>query len=177
MGSHQKFKFIYVLPNLSIKDQQRIDDGNATMLQTCSIIRACIRNDVPCILENPSTSMMWAAPPLQKLMKNRFCSQTLCDMCQFGARWRKRTKLVGWHIESFHRLSHLCAGKKSICSRTHKPHIILQGYQKGSNILWTALAQVYPCQFGSALADTLIESFLHIRACTANQVLSGSTRI
>eukprot|EP00973_Karenia_brevis_P038825 5358119-Karenia_brevis.AAC.1 len=103
--------------------------------------------------------MMWRAPEMLRLTCSKHAQFSVCDLCQYGTKWRKRTRLAGWHIESMHRLMKKCSGRGSQCSRTHKPHIILTGQCKHAKILWTSLAQVYPCKFGSALASTLIESF------------------
>jgi hypothetical protein len=45
-----------------------------------------------CCLENPLTSWMWSAPPLQLLSLKGHLSIT--DYCQFGTPWRKSTKVL-----------------------------------------------------------------------------------
>jgi hypothetical protein len=142
---------------LLIKNLSKVRDGNATLRQTCEVIRVCLAHGVPVMLENPISSMMWLAPPLAKLLQHQTCQCITLDQCQFGSRWRKRTRLATWGCGALPRLARLCQGRGGICSRTHKPHIVLSG-TSSSGVLWTSLAQAYPTRLCTAVAASFIEA-------------------
>ena len=135
---------IYGIPGLSSHDQHKIRVGNRTMTCTARLIRLCCRFKVPCFLENPSGSMMWLAPPILRLCHHSESRCCVCDFCQYGARWRKRTRIQTWNAPELPSLNHTCHGHKGICSRTHKHHIVLKGQDPVSKQLWTQIAQPYP---------------------------------
>ena len=143
------------MPHLNEDNTQKIKLGNKQMNLTASIIRTCIRLGTPCMLENPVSSMMWRAPPIAHLAFAKCCSSHVLDQCQFGARWRKRTKLLAWHAPTCLDLCKTCTGKHGICSYSHKPHIILQGTCQTSKTLWTKIAQEYPRRLCSRIAAEL----------------------
>ena len=128
------------------------------MFKTAHIIKTCNKFEVPCILENPSGSMLFQAHPIRKLLGLSSSQSTTIDQCQYGTRWRKRTRLAAWNCTDMSSLCKLCTGHKGICSLTHKPHILLQG-KSPQGPLWTSIAQEYPRKLCSALASVLIESF------------------
>lgn len=150
---------IYGLPNLRPSDQEKIRFGNATMRATCRIITACIQNRIACFLENPAGSMMWKAPPLVKLCSHHCSLSFVCDFCQYGARWRKRTRIQGWNVQTINDLNHTCSGRGGVCSRNGSYHIVLKGQDPTTRQLWTHLAQPYPVQFAKAAAKALIHSY------------------
>ena len=41
------------------------------------------------MLENPSASLLWSAPPLQTVLAEGH--RIVIDYCSYGTRWRKRT--------------------------------------------------------------------------------------
>lgn len=155
---------IYGIPGLSSHDQHKIRVGNRTMTCTARLIRLCCRFKVPCFLENPSGSMMWLAPPILRLCHHSESRCCVCDFCQYGARWRKRTRIQTWNAPELPSLNHTCHGHKGICSRTHKHHIVLKGQDPVSKQLWTQIAQPYPKQFAVEAAKALI----HSRECQNN---------
>ena len=67
------------------------------------------------------------------------------DMCAFGARWRKFTKVACWarHHPEAPAVAR-CTCRKGLCSFSDKPHIVLTGHDPVSGILWTRLAEPYP---------------------------------
>ena len=79
------------VPGLDAFNAAKLQIGNATYAFTCAVIRLCIQQQVPCVLENPLTSRMWSAPALSKLTKVAVCSQIRLDQCQFGAAWENRS--------------------------------------------------------------------------------------
>ena len=77
------------------------------------------------------------------------------DFCQYGCRWRKRTKLLCGNLDAqdVARLEKLCTGR-GLCSRTHLPHLQLTG-SNHQGIPWTRIAQPYPTGLCRDLAFTL----------------------
>eukprot|EP00974_Lingulodinium_polyedra_P062941 6076097-Lingulodinium_polyedra.AAC.1 len=67
------------------------------------------------------------------------------DQCQYGAKWRKRTKLAVKNIDirDTGRLHRLCGARRGICSRTGKAHWHLQGSLPGGGSACAAAAE-YP---------------------------------
>jgi hypothetical protein len=63
-------KHIMGLPDLKPRDCDKISLGSRTMLVTARIIRLCIACHVPCFFENPASSMIWLAGPIQHLCKH-----------------------------------------------------------------------------------------------------------
>ena len=164
---------IYGFKGLSSRDQTKIKDGNATIMATCEILRLAVRLKIPCFLENPAGSMLWLAPPLARLCRLSCSRPYICDFCQYGARWRKRTRIQGWFSQPDLKLSCTCTGKQGICSRTGVHHIILKGQDPKSKQLWTHLAQPYPHRFAFCGAEALVRSAesihdFHLRARFGN---------
>lgn len=164
---------IYGLPNLSDPDKVKISVGNASMRFSAKIIDTCYKCGVPVVFENPAPSMIFEAPPIRKLLK--FGVRIHVDMCQFGAKWRKRTALVGWHCEGLHNLSLLCTGKQGNCSYTkvNQPQIVLSGHSKEHKCLWTHVAQEYPLKFAHQAAHMLSSAFENIQTISKSRMLGG----
>ena len=146
---------IWGLPNMSDRDCEKILLGNRTACNSASIIKCCERLSVPCILENPVASRLWQCPPIKASLTSQAAASATCDQCQFGAPWRKRTRIAGWHC-NVHEFDKRCTGRQSICSRTGKHHVILSGPDPSSSKPFPAQAQMYTDQFGKIGADALI---------------------
>ena len=137
---------------LGDKEKQQIKDGNATLMFAIAVVKACLAAHVPCVCENPASSMAWLEPSMQRL-KVRCSSDTTVDLCQCGAAWRKRTRLVAWNcMLPPQSLQALCHGLKGICDRTGRPHLILRGKDPCTGADRTKIAQAYPVQFAKEVA-------------------------
>ena len=157
-GPIRSLKFPMGLPQLRPQDATKIQDGNKTMFAACELLELCEKYGVPALLENPATSMMFRAPRMLRLLQ-RSAFHTRCgDFCQYGAPWRKRTKIIGVNAGCLDRLGRTCSGSRAQCSRTGRPHIVLQGTSP-SGQPWTAVAEPYPPQFAAALAAVLGDAF------------------
>ena len=142
------------LPSLNENEKSQVDIGNCTYQFACKVVAAAIRSKVPCVCENPQRSMAWMAPPMSELMMVAIVLDT--DMCQYRARWKKRTKLCGWNMVSQHAgLDLKCSGRGE-CSLTGKQHIVLTGTVNG--VARTRLAQAYPPALARKLAEWLYRS-------------------
>eukprot|EP00959_Pyramimonas_sp_CCMP1952_P004599 96460-Pyramimonas_sp.AAC.1 len=106
------------------------------------------------MIENPQTSLMWSSPRFQKLLNLKSSTSVVCHMCQFGAPWRKATRVQAWGIGELWELSKKCGGPRGFCSRTLRPHLELSGRAPGGNH-WTAIAAACPAAFTRAAAAIL----------------------
>ena len=149
---------LYGLPNISEKDKVKIRCGNATMFSSARIIRKCIRCRVPCFLENPAGSMLWLAPPIDRVCKHSSHVSHITDFCQHGAKWRKRTRISTWFAQPDPFFSKTCRGRGGLCSMTGKYHIVLKGSDPVSKQLWTHIAQPYPTRLCRAAAKWMVDS-------------------
>lgn len=144
------------LPNISsIKDQEKVRVGNQCLRSTLRIIGWLDKMGVPWVLENPHSSKMWFVEELITLQNSPHTHVIVTDFCQFGTRWRKRTRLLCGNLQwdDAARCQRTCLGH-GICSRTNKPHFQLTGSNK-HNIPWTRVAQPYPSQLCHSLAFAL----------------------
>ena len=151
--------YVMGLPGINPSDELKVRLGNSTMRISARIIHACIKTTICCFLENPAGSLMWKAPPLLKVCSHKCSRVFVCDFCQYGARWRKRTRIQGWHSQLDSDLSRTCSGHQGQCSRSGKFHIVLHGQDPVSRQLWTHLAQPYPNAFAKAAALALANSY------------------
>ena len=143
---------------LSEADFERIRIGNLTMRSTARLIQQCIKMQTPTSLENPATSRLWLAPPLQRLQRSIYFKKNICDFCQHKMPWRKRTRVDTWHCMTEPAINKMCVGKGRLCSRTGREHIQLTGVDPHSKLLWTRVAEPYPPGFASGLARMLLQS-------------------
>ena len=143
------------LPNISIRDQEKVRLGNQCLRSSLRIIKWLDDMGVPWVLENPHSSKMWYVPELIKLQQADHTHVIVTDFCQFGTCWRKRTRLLCGNLQwdDVARCQRTCLGH-GICSRTNKQHFQLTGSNK-HGVPWTRVAQPYPHQLCHALAFTL----------------------
>ena len=141
------------LPNLENYWQERINIGNVAAKQSLKLCRLCIKYSVPFVLEHPVSSRIWATPEVKKLLDSG-CFDCVADQCQYGARWRKRTRFLCYNIEDSERLTLRCYGK-GVCSKTGKPHFGLEGGHR------TKLADRYPPKLCHNIAHVLCEAVAH----------------
>ena len=82
------------LPGLPPHLQARVDNGNALLRASLQIIRACISQGIPWILENPGSSYAFKTLAVRELIRLGWGFEVTCDQCQYGTKWRKRTKFL-----------------------------------------------------------------------------------
>ena len=141
------------LPNLSDADQAKVDKANYLAYRMCCIIRSCHRCGVPWAIENPGYSRLWLLPRIRRLIDHTGSSHVLVDFCQFGERWRKRTRLEFSHCD-FDSLGVRCRPSNYCCNMTGKRHIELTGKTKSGTFL-TRIAQAYPLPFCREVANII----------------------
>ena len=135
--------------------------GNRTFHFSCDVIELCMELRIPVFIENPAGSLIWKARRLQRLLRLPGCQRLTFDCCQYGAPWRKRTSVAAWGAADLSRLQRRCAGRRGMCSRSGRPHVILTGHAGGTHL--TAQAAAYPPLFCREVAK-LIEHSMQIQA-------------
>ena len=150
--------FIYGFSDVSPADLARIEAGNKTMQSTAALLAAARSMKIRTTMENPCSSMIWKAPPIDEFIKDAthdgVCKLQSFDMCQFGCAWRKRTRILYVNCHPSSSLCRLCQGKGGLCSATKSKHIQLTGWTRHS---WrTAEAQEYPAAVAAAIASVLV---------------------
>lgn len=138
--------------NLRAADRAKVAAGNRVMRITAPLIRRAISLGIPVYLENPQDSSLWRAPANSRLLDHSGCHMLAFDLCQVGARWRKRTRVATWWSQHSADLSGLGSGHGGLCFRTCKPHITLAGREPHSKLLWTRIAQSYARRLCSSTA-------------------------
>ena len=147
-------EFILGLPNLSEKDQVKVDDGNDSLVFLCTLIDLCLKHNTMIVVENPCTSRLWIAPALVSRILRCASSQNI-DYCAFGETWRKRTRLISW-VRPLTGLPPLCAWKKDVCSYRGQKHELLTGFGKGGAFK-TAVASPHPQSMFRLIVPQLME--------------------
>ena len=155
-------RFPWGLPDLPERLQAQVLQGNRLARATLRILRACLANGTPAVLENPATSRLFLLPGLRRIMSSACAAYHIIDLCQYGASWRKPTGLLFLNysaqaIEHFVRPR--CTPQHGICSKTKRKHIVLSG-NAPEGIPWTRAAQVYPQILCKELSLALIRTSL-----------------
>ena len=132
--------------------------GNRTFHLSCDVIELCLELCIPVFMENPAGSLIWKARRLQRLRQHPHCQLLTFDCCQYGAPWRKRTSVAAWNAVDLSRLQQRCTGRRGMCSRSNRPHVILTGHANGVHL--TAQAAAYPPAFCRDAAKLIEHSML-----------------
>lgn len=144
---------------LSEREQSTISVGNACLVSTLRLMKACQRAAVPFVLEQPRSSKMWWIPEIQSFLRKKESNFVVCDQCQYGQPWRKATAFLcfGLSPENLVRLSKRCSGARGWCSKLNGYHRTLTGQHPQLGIPWTRLAEHYPPRLCEALAFVLTD--------------------
>lgn len=104
---------LHGLPNLSRRDQQKVNTGNALLVFTIYLMSVCESLHIPYALENPSSSFAWKMPELVKFSNRHSPTHILLHYCQFGEPHKKPTSILGnfWNLQP---LAKLCATQQGI---------------------------------------------------------------
>lgn len=159
--------FPWGLPDLPQHELAKVNIGNACFRSAFKLIHTLDRVGIPWILENPHSSKCWYLPPMRRLLDSHHTLVAVVDFCQYGTKWRKRTRLLAGNIDTddFQRLLHRrCQGIKGVCSRTGRKHFQLTGSNK-KGIPWTRVAQPYPSALCHDLAHALLAPHVVVPHC------------
>ena len=153
----------------------KVETGNKCARATAKIAKCCLRHGVPFVCENPGASWLWKLPVFQDILSSPHAHMACADQCMYGARWRKRTGLLLGHVseECSQKLERRCLGKRSICDRTGRAHILLIGTDS-SGVSWTKRAQSYPLALAQAIANVLIEPTRSELLCRRSALFAGT---
>ena len=144
-------------PDLEESTAATVADDNALMTSCLGIIHALQRRGVPWALEHPLGSRFWHTSEVAALLAQRGVRLVELDQCQYGTIWRKATRLLLGNCddEDAERLQLRCCARGKVCSRTCRPHQVLEGAGPGG-VRWTRIAQVYPQRLARDLAYVLL---------------------
>ena len=163
-------QFLLGYPDLSPKDQLKVENGNSLMRFSAKLFRLCLHLGIPVALENPHTSRLWLAPPIKHLLHHRDTQWDYTDFCMDGKPFRKRTRLLWANVDLRYAVRQ-CHGKRGICACSGLRHQQLQGSQGGQFL--TLLAQPYPHRLCQRLSTAFQHAYLH-RAAEGLWDLIGS---
>ena len=138
------------LPHMLTRERERqiIGIGTRTLQATLRFADACRQQLTPLILENPHSSLAWQWPRMMQACRAPEATCVVTDYCQFKTRWRRRTRLVGFHVPFLQTLARRCTGQAGLCSATGGPHVHLHGVQ-------ARLAETYPAPLATLAAGVL----------------------
>eukprot|EP00439_Symbiodinium_sp_Y106_P067917 s4869_g11.t1 len=126
------------LPWLQGQAREMAVTGNLVAAFCREVIAVCESKGVHWWLEHPDSSFLWRLEGFEKFRGPSSSHTWRCDMCVFGAPWRKRTK-VATTLE--------LQGERHFC-RCTTPHVILRGRALGRHgDSMTNLAKAYPRGF------------------------------
>jgi len=133
----------YGRPDVSANMQAKIAEGNSFALWMFSLLRLGMMLKLAVWLENPASSWMFRLPEWRKL-EEEFPEMKfwVVDYCQFGAEWRKRTKIA---------TNSRLGGQKHLCRGGHQ-HRLLRGRCRHAKQSWTRVAQAYPRGVAKSIA-------------------------
>lgn len=135
-------EYLWGLPQLSSKDRFKVTEGNMLLALLLRILRACEAFNIPYVVENPLSSMLWMMPTMVEFCNVFHPTSYHLDFCAFGEQWKKPTTLMTKGFD-LGQLAKRCRGSRNICSYTNCQHIPLRG-RNADGIFWTLVAQPYP---------------------------------
>ena len=113
---------------------RKVSIGNSQNEFVRELRDCCIKFQVKYWIEKPDTSFFWGLESWEDELPAHSDKTFRFDMCRFGTRWRKRTRIAT-------NLS--LAGGRLLCKRKGK-HLKLAGYSHAHRCAWTHVAQAYP---------------------------------
>ena len=142
--------------SLTDKEQIRVEKGNQLLQASFDIIHRLQKRKVPWIFEHPHSSYAFQTEQMKAWMLEPSIHARVLDQCQYGTKWRKRTRLVMGNVDELDslKLGHGCRGSGGWCSSSGRKHVILQGSSGHGDK--TAAAAAYPKRLCTALAQTLL---------------------
>jgi len=129
--------------------------GNTTLRAALRIIGSLQRSKVPWIFEHPHSSFAFQTPEFKRILSANTVHFRVLDQCRYGAKWRKRTRLVCGNLceQDTEKLGLMCTGSGGFCGNGVR-HWVLEGNSGGQRR--TAIAAAYPKRMARALAQTLL---------------------
>jgi hypothetical protein len=133
---------LWGLPHLSDADRRRVQDANRQARWAFAEFAHAAQCGIPCVIENPVTSMLWLTAPALRLLKKYLYIDI--DMCAFGAHWKKPTRLLYANCDLSSLGARRCHLQGGLCSFSGAPHLVLTGCSGPKGGFNTNLANCYP---------------------------------
>jgi hypothetical protein len=116
---------VWGLVGVSEVDLERVREGNAQARWAARLFLLFAALGAPIAIENPSSSLVWFTPVFRRLLA-KFRSVEF-DCCAFGAKYRKRTRILyaNWNLDGLK--GKICGGRGGHCTFTHEKHFELVG--------------------------------------------------
>ena len=152
------------IKGLSAKDAATLSNGNCLSKRANAIIRQACKRGIPGMEENPWNSYLFHCHGREKRERDPRYSTHILDQCQFGANYKKRTRIDTWHVNELgpgFQFGQICRGTR-FCTRTQKPHQRLTGLKDGAFI--TTAAARYPTKLSQHIAMYLNRTLISIYA-------------
>lgn len=108
------------LQGLPKHEVAKVQIGDKCFRSAFKIVKWLDEAGIPWILENPHSSKCWYLPPLVNLSQAPRVRVNVCDFCQYGTQWRKRTRFLSGNLAEcdLGRIQRRCHGKPGWCSRS-----------------------------------------------------------
>lgn len=148
-------EFLMGKPQLSSRDQLKVQQGNLFLDISFEICMFCISLNIAWVMENPFTSRIWATKHVQQLIQ-KGASLDRIDFCAYGMPWRKATGLLHWNFHTIIDACQTCVSHCGRCGFSGRKHIILSGTDASGQWL-TRIAQPYPHKMCQKLAGLLAQ--------------------
>ena len=133
------------LPGLPIAKREKVEADNELLSFLLRLVETAETAGLIFLIENPRNSWLWKQEAWSGLLSEPGCPDFLCDMCAFGTRWKKATRV---------RTNCSLRGQRLLC-KCSVPHQVLRGRDKRSGVTWTKLAESYPRKFSMLLAHSI----------------------
>ena len=133
----------------------QIQAGDRTLSAALRLAYTFVQHNIVSVFENPHGSLAWQDRRWQRLFANPAVTVHKLDYCQFGTKWRKRTRLVTTHTGVINKLNCLCSGRRGFCS-SGQPHVHLKGALPGIGCL-TRAAEPYPSRLALTAARAMLQ--------------------
>eukprot|EP00971_Amphidinium_carterae_P345614 6486674-Amphidinium_carterae.1 len=124
--------------------------GNSQITTKCCAFRLswCCAG-VAATLENPHGSYMWRSRIAERAASNEGCRPVICDLCQFGETFKKRTRFLSVNLDARFEKA---VGKTCTCTAKHTS---LSGWGPKGSSQSTQVATAYPVQLCTTFAKAV----------------------
>jgi hypothetical protein len=153
------------LPGLSASDSLKVRESNVLLHLVVKILKIAQLLHIPCILENPQSSLLWQTPAIKRFLQQSNVAFETCEFCMFGVPWRKSTSFLGIHVGLASLRPFRCLHKpRGVCKRTLLPHVVLTGKDPDApHQFMTYTAQAYPRKLCALLAEVFKNAVMNQR--------------
>ncbi len=120
----RSFSHIWGLPLLQGNDLRVCLAGNRMLRSAIRMIKKSVARGCSGFLENPLGALLWHV--VKKVFQKELSSGCTClvstDMCCYGTKWKKPTRLLLWGRQASSVRLPRCTGRKGWCSTSKCKH-------------------------------------------------------